>query len=170
MKAFVFVIVAALVASTEQAGFSILSPSCTLVKADGTPYPNLSECLAAQSSFQMVYKGQRKHMHGQILNRHACDENGQPEGKCYAAAEIKFGVDSDERVVTTGMLFYSFLQDSTGCQSIDPSFGVQDSSYYYYPYLDNKANPTTKILLLDRGNCSFVTKVQMAQVFVAAMK
>ena len=98
-------------------------------------------------------------MMGKILNLGACDADGNPYGKCYRVNDALFGVKPyGEKIY--GQLFYEFLKDSTGCTRVEPSFGFHDDG----------SNPTNKVLLLDRGSCSFVTKVRMAQVSSFLMK
>merc|ERR1712032_1288421 len=86
---------------------------------------------------------------------------GRGSSTCYSVNEALFGVNPYGEQIS-GMLFYKFLknatklapqQSPTACQPIDPTFG----------FSDNDANPTRKILLVDRGTCSFVRKVRMGQ-------
>ena len=95
-------------------------------------------------------------MKGKKIDLPACDADNEGSGKCYTVSDSLFGVFPFGQQIS-GTLFYNFLADSTGCKSIDPTFGFKD----------NDANPTTKILLVDRGSCSFVRKVRMGQVCVS---
>merc|ERR1712032_1375532 len=89
---------------------------------------------------------------------------GRGSSTCYSVNEALFGVNPYGEQIS-GMLFYKFLknatklapqQSPTACQPIDPTFG----------FSDNDANPTRKILLVDRGTClsakDFKTKKNLA--------
>ena len=97
-------------------------------------------------------------MQGRILNLPACTADMEStSGQCYAVTMALFGVNPYGEQIS-GMLFYKFNNDKnnpTACTHVDPSFGINDM---------NDANSTTKILLVDRGTCSFVQKVRMGQV------
>jgi len=137
---------------SAQAGFTVLSPACSLVSPTGRPY-TISECTKKLSSFDVPYKGKTGPVKGKIINLPACDADGEPKGRCYAVNEALFGVNPYGEQIS-GMLFYNFLgKDKTGCGKIDPTFG----------FTDDDTNPTRKILLVDRGTCSFVRKVRMGQ-------
>jgi len=157
MKTF-FVSLATLLVSTD-AGFTVLTPSCSLI-GPGKPYSD-DECVKATSTFKMLYRGNNKQMQGKKINLPACNEDNRGSSTCYSVNEALFGVNPYGEQIS-GMLFYKFLkapsnsapqQSPNGCQPIDPTFGFKD----------NDANPTRKILLVDRGTCSFVRKVRMAQ-------
>ena len=161
MKTF-FVSLATLLVSTD-AGFTILEPSCSLI-GDGKPYSD-ADCVKASSTFDVMYRGQLQKMKGKKIDLPACNEDNRGSKTCYSVNEALFGVNPYGEQIS-GMLFYKFLsttsdsapqQSPTGCQPIDPTFG----------FSDNDANPTRKILLVDRGTCSFVRKVRMAQVCVS---
>ena len=152
MKTFAFL--PTILVSTN-AGLTILEPACSLVSDSGQPYSD-ADCVTAKSAFQMFYKGSPQNMKGKKIDLPACDAKAQGSGNCYTVISALFGVNPHGEQIS-GMLFYRFLEDSTGCQPIDPTFG----------FSDNDANPTRKILLVDRGTCSFVRKVRMAQVCVS---
>ena len=161
MKTF-FVSLATLLVSTD-AGFTILEPSCSLI-GTGQPYSD-PDCKKAMSTFKMLYRGKMQQMPGKKIDLPACNEDNRGSSTCYSVNEALFGVNPYGEQIS-GMLFYKFLknatklapqQSPTACQPIDPTFG----------FSDNDANPTRKILLVDRGTCSFVRKVRMAQVCVS---
>ena len=158
MKAFAFAVLASLAVVSTEAGLSILSPTCTIKGKSDKSYSK-NDCITHKSSFQMMYKGKMQFMMGKILNLGACDADGNPYGKCYRVNDALFGVNPYGEKIN-GQLFYEFLKDSTGCTRVEPSFGFHDDG----------SNPTKKVLLLDRGSCSFVTKVRMAQVSSFLMK
>ena len=102
----------------------------------------------------MDYKGEQQRIRGKILNLPACDAHGEPKGRCYSITEALFGVTPYGTTIS-GALFYNFLgKDRTACTAINAHFNIAG---------DDK-HPITKIFLLDRGGCSFVKKVRMAQV------
>ena len=148
MKNFAFL--ATILVSTD-AGLTILEPSCSLLGM-GKPYSD-TDCVRATSMFRMLYRGQLQNMKGKKLDLPACDADNQYSGYCYTVNEALFGGNSYGEQFS-GMLFYQFLSSKTACEALDPTFG----------FVDNDANPTIKILLVDRGGCSFVRKVRMAQV------
>ena len=162
MKTFVFL---ATILVSADAGLTILEPSCSLVSDSGQPYSD-ADCVKAKSKFQMLYNGRPQNMKGKKIDLPACDADTQGSSTCYTVNEALFGVNPYGEQIS-GMLFYKFLsytrnapgQSPNGCQPMDPTFGFRDDD----------ANPTIKILLLDRGTCSFVRKVRMAQVCVFAI-
>ena len=165
MKTFAFLFLSTLLVLTD-AGFTILEPSCSLL-ADGDTQYSDADCVKATSSFDVMYRGQFQKMKGKKIDLPACNEDNRGSKTCYSVNEALFGVNPYGEQIS-GMLFYKFLsttsdsapqQSPTGCQPIDPTFG----------FTDNDANPTIKILLVDRGGCSFVRKVRMAQVCVSFM-
>ena len=105
-------------------------------------------------------------MPGKKINLPACNADAHGSAKCYAVNEALFGINPYGAQIS-GMLFYKFLSDTTkapgqspnGCQPLDPTFGFKDDD----------SNPTRKILLVDRGGCSFVRKVRMGQVCVSVI-
>ena len=112
------------------------------------------DCPSQTSSFTIEYKGERRAIRGRILNLPACDAHGEPNGRCYSRTEAGFGV-SPYGTPISGALFYNFLGDvRTGCSAVASDFGIKG---------DDK-NSVTKILLLERGGCSFMKKVRIAQV------
>ena len=117
------------------------------------------DCPSQTSSFMMDYKGEQQRIRGKILNLPSCDAHGEPKGRCYSRTEAGFGV-SPYGTPISGALFYNFLGDGkTGCSPITSDFGINEDD----------ENPSTKILLVDRGVCSFVRKVRMAQVHISAL-
>lgn len=134
------------------AGFTILTPGCNLKDQTGEPYDHDS-CSKHTSTFLMDYKGGQQSINGKVLNLPACDADGEPKGQCYMVTEALFGaIPYGEKI--SGALFYNFLgKDRTGCTPVNASFGI----------VEDDENPSTKILLVDRGGCSFVRKVRMAQ-------
>ena len=161
MKTFAFI--PTILVSTN-AGLAILEPSCSLI-GNGKRYSD-AECVKAVSAFQMLYRGQAVRMKGRKIDLPACNGDNQGSGNCYTVNEALFGVNPYGEQIS-GMLFYKFLSDTTkapgqsptGCQPLDPTFGFKDDD----------SNPTRKILLVDRGTCSFVRKVRMGQVCVSVI-
>ena len=157
MKTFALIVLATLGVCVE-AGLTVLTPSCNLKDKDGQPFPP-ETCASQTSTFTMDYRGGQQLVKGKILNLPACDADGEPKGKCYMVTEALFGaIPYGEQI--SGAVFYNFLGDAkTGCSPITSDFGINEDD----------ENPSTKILLVDRGVCSFVRKVRMAQVHISAL-
>ena len=152
-----FTIFLAIILVSTDAGLTILEPSCSLVSDSSKPYSD-ADCVKAKSSFQMLYNGRPQNMKGKKIDLPACDADTQGSGKCYIMDEALFGVNPYGEQIS-GMLFYKFLTDTNGCKPIDPTFGLRN----------NDAKQTIKILLVNRGACSFVRKVRMGQVCVSVI-